>query len=182
MYTGKEKCSGCHTSGEVKPRNNRNKLCRDCKEALSVGTLRLKQLESLNEQDLVMIYFRTVFKMKEATVYRSEQIQILDRFVLEFLRNNCITTRDSQFSIHVSEYLRVGVDATSCAYFEGVIYRKHWDMLVNMVKSVFEFVDDYVGDVQERENKAYQDGQNLLLNLQRDSTFLERSNHASKLK
>lgn len=182
MYRGKEKCSGCHTSGEVKPRNGRNELCSDCKEALTVGTLRLKQLESLNEHDLIRLSFRTVFSMKEATVYRSDQIKILDKFILSFLRDNCITERYATNTVKVSEHLRVGVNATTCAWFTGVVYRKHWDMIVNMVKSVFEFVDDYVGDVKERENKAYQDGQNLLLNLQRDSTFLERSNHASKLK
>lgn len=182
MYNGKEKCVGCNKSGEENPRSQRNQLCRSCENIFRLGKSYKKTYDELNADDIVLVSFRSVHLMKLSTVYRSEQNEILNKFILSFLKTVCITDDWQLIRGNYSEEFFLGVSATSCAWIKGLFYRKHYEMIELLVYSIDKFINEYIGDVKKLEEAAYQKGQNLLMSMNNDNTFLDKINHASSIK
>lgn len=178
-YTGKEKCLGCGRPGSEKERYSAKELCEDCKEALNIGQSVIKHRTELRPENFVYVSFRTVWRMFKTKdiKFRGKQDDVLDKLILHLLRS---------FQIFGTGFNRAtpGIkvvnthDSTSCAYFTGVMKKRDWEAIAKFVQDFEQFSNDYIGDVNERVEKAYNEGKNLLLQLASESSFLDQLNEA----
>ena len=183
-YKGDKPCPQCGTVPQKydwdTQRDSVHSICRACERLLQDARSRKIATEGKKFDNLVHVKFRSFHTSPLIDKYRGPIQSAIDRHALTFLKSvelKGVDTRDVG-----GERIRMGVSATTCAWFDGVVAKEHWDALQEFVVNYNNAIMEYIGDVNELIDQAYQDGQNLLINLNKDQTLVGKINKRGTIK
>ncbi|GAB3177561.1 hypothetical protein [Telluribacter humicola] len=174
MYRGTAPCPGCDRPGLEDARPTKNGLCFNCFTLLRLGRKQQLALDILDKNEFVLVRFRTCLYW--LTIDGRHRVEELDKAIVKIFQSVAIPGGSYE---QAAEHLYIGLQAGSYI-FEGVITRVQYEAVKAMVGAINIFISNHVGDIRELEEKAFKAGQNLLLSLNNDPNFLEKTNYQAR--
>lgn len=164
LYEGNQPCAGCGRTGKEKPRNSKDGLCHECREALILGRSMIK------ERNLERNYYRLPEFMETNITWYTIPIREIDKALRTLLRQFSQFDRD-HISGHApeKEYCICGkIDAT-CARDKFIlpvsVYEAAKDLcnkILDAAKTLDKEKDNYKKELDEilraQKNEIYNEG------------------------
>lgn len=175
VYRGDTPCPNCGITGEKNWRPTKASICNDCKRTYDVGKQILEQ-QKFNSNELIRVNYRTCMYLFKGN-YRSEQYKSIDRGIVDLLQSIDIKTDTALKFERRPDSIDVGSGGSrGCSWVSVLIYKTQWQVLETMIGGFSDFINNYIGDINDLEKRAFEAGQNLLLNLNTDRNFAQKAN------
>ncbi len=166
MYLGNKPCASCGKPGHQVERRSVDTICVECVKLISIAREQIEMAKSVGGDALELIHleFRSIDKyIPNVRKSFDELTGKANKLAYLFLKS--VEIKDRNW-IGLDRVKGHGIDATSCAFFRGVVKRVHWEWMIDFFATfdaLFKVrVLDLQASISSLEQAAFDRGKNFL--------------------